>query len=94
MCLGKLHDHLLHKRHRLLPIVIRSESQRRGPILESEQLWRGSSILWPCEASCVRRVEMVDEIDKVIRHVSWAEDVGNIGSMKLNEHMNRVSLIF
>lgn len=83
-----MHDHLFHECHRLLPIIICSESERRIAILERQHLGRGGGILWPREAGCVCRVEMVDEIDEVVSHISWAEDVGDVGSMVLYEDIS------
>ena len=75
--------HLDHKVDRFLSEGIPSDCQWDQTIQKREQSRRLSSVLGPINISIAVRVEVVDEMDKVVLHLATTIDIEDVRSVDL-----------
>ena len=74
---------LREEAHRIRSEAVLSDGQRDQPVLEREQLWTGGAVPRPAQKAGPVRIEVVHEVDEVVRHVPATVDVDEVRSMRL-----------
>ena len=64
-------------------VVVIRDGEWREAVQKREQLWRRGGVLWPGDTGLAVRIEVVDEVDKEVGHVSATIYVQNVRSMSL-----------